>query len=533
MKKAAVVVISLFALFISVKAAAFDDCADPVTTETGMVSGHDSENWEACAWKGIPYATPPVGDLRWTSPVPAPKWEGVMDAGSFGPACFQSTGDEAEMSEDCLYLNIWRPKKSGIFPVMVWIHGGGYVMGSGGSGSIGLGYNGANMASYNDVVVVTLNYRLHALGFMAHPKLREEDANNSTGSYGSLDQARAIEWVHDNIESFGGDPAKVAIFGESAGGWSVCTMLATPLNSGRISGAILQSGGCTKSSPLEQGYEQTRSLAERVGCDYDDIDCLRSVPPEKLTGGVLLLYKEGMSWEPHHDGYLLTDTPLEMIRAGNYNKVPFVAGSTRNETDAVLRFRPALWHALPFQYKWKLRRHLDLTKDEADRLVELYPREDFGWLPRHGYGRIMTDAGLACHTYLGVAAVAEHQNNVWYYRYDFDDFKYGKTLGALHSMDVPLTFGNLGEGMYPGEKMALARDLSRLIQDYWTNVAKDGDPNDEELPDWPRFTEESQKRIILDNEISVEAADMEERCAFWEEYFEDHTGLEETLLGSD
>ena len=263
------------------------------------------------------------------------------------------------MSEDCLYLNVWRPRKSGVFPVMVWIHGGGNIMGSGGrSGATGLSFDGSRLAEFGDVIVVTINYRLHAFGFLADPALRAEDPNHSAGNYGSLDQVAAIRWVHDNIAKFGGDPEQVTIFGESAGGWSICTMLATPLNQGMFQRAILESGGCTKSEDLEKGYEREKAIAKRVGCTPGDLACLRRAPAEKFLGSLADLYREGMDYGPHHDGYLLTGTPLAMIRAGQSNAVPFLAGSNRNEVDAVLFFRPSLWRARPFQYERRAGRNL-------------------------------------------------------------------------------------------------------------------------------------------------------------------------------
>jgi para-nitrobenzyl esterase len=235
-------------------------CSEPVMTVSGPVRGKDDPGSYTCVWKGIPFAAPPVGELRWQAPQPAPAWEGVRDAYEYGSPCMQVPASD-HMSEDCLYLNIWRPRKSGVFPVMLWIHGGGYIMGSGDI------YVGTSLAEFGDVVVVTTNYRLHAFGFLAHPSFREEDPNHSTGSYGSLDQVAAIKWVHDNIAAFGGDPGNVTIFGESAGGWSICTMLATPLNRGMIHRAILESGSCKKSKDIEEGYVQTRSIAKRVGCE--------------------------------------------------------------------------------------------------------------------------------------------------------------------------------------------------------------------------------------------------------------------------
>jgi len=415
---------------------------------------------------------------------------------------------------------------------MVWIHGGGYIMGSGGkSGATGVSFDGARLVEAGDVVVVTINYRLHAFGFLADPALRAEDPNHSTGNYGSLDQVAAIRWVHDNIAAFGGDPAKVTIFGQSAGGWSICTMLATPLNQGMFQRAILESGGCTKSEDLDKGYERAKTIAKRVGCAPGDLACLRRAPAKKFLGGLGDVYREGMPYGPHHDGYLLTGTPLAMIREGHYNAVPLLAGSTRNEVDAVLFFRPSLWRALPFQYERRAQSNLALTDEETRRLITLYPLDQFGNKPKKAFGRIFTDASLACPTYLGLAAATEHQPDAFLYRFDYDDNKYGKHIGALHAMEVPFVF-NTVEGSKGYQKhLPEARELARVMQGYWTNFAKTGDPNGPGLPPWPKFDPQNQSRQVLDTEIKTEPASMQDRCSFWDDYLQHHRGFEETLAG--
>jgi para-nitrobenzyl esterase len=509
-----------------------DICSEPVPTASGLVQGHDDPQTATCFWKGVPYAAAPVGELRFKAPQPKPAWSGVLDAATYGDQCMQVlAGDKARkhMSEDCLYLNVWRPKQSGSFPVMVWIHGGGYIMGSGGRGGTGFSFDGGRLAEFGDVVVVTTNYRLHAFGFLADPGLRAEDPNGSTGSYGSLDQAAAIKWVHDNIAGFGGDPGNLTIFGESAGGWSICTMLATPLNQGMIQRAILESGGCEKSESLEQGYEKAKMVWERIGCDPGDLACLRAAPAEKFLGGLKDLYREGMPYAPHEDGYLLTGTPLSMIRAGHYNRVPFVAGSNRNEVDAVLFFRRKLWRARPAQYENRLQSFLGLDQAGAAQVARLYPLGEFGPKPRQAFGRAFTDAGLACPTYLGLAAAAELEDAAYLYRFDYDEMKYGGHIGALHGMEVPLVFGTLKKPFYHEKNLGGAKELSRMMQGYWTNFAKTGDPNGAGLVEWPRFTSENQLRLILDTEVKAEPADMKDRCAFWDTYYDDHPGFEGTL----
>ncbi len=535
MKRAFILFVFIF-LFIGI-------CLEPVRadeadltaqTESGKARGYMSDDGLTMVWKGIPFAAPPVGDLRFRAPVPAPEWGGVLDALEYGSVCMQVPAKNG-MSEDCLYLNVFKPAKSGVFPVMVWIHGGGYVMGSGGSGNVGLGYDGSNLAAAGDVVVVSFNYRLGPFGFLADPGLREEDENSSAGNYGSLDQVRAIEWVHDNIRSFGGDPDNVTIFGESAGGWSVCTMLATPLNRGRIHGAILESGGCGKSESLEKGYERARAIYKRIGCKEGDLECLRAAPASKfMKGGLITFYNEGMLYAPHHDGYLLDDAPLQAIRDGKHNKVPFIAGYNRDEFDKALYFRKKLWYTPPWDYARRAGINLGLTEAEKEELAALYPLEDYDGKPRYAYGKMVTDSSLACPTYLGLEAAARYQDKVFLYRFDYDDYRFGRRIGAFHGFEVPLVFGNLPtEGkmrLYDESNIEGARELSRVIQAYWTNFAKSHDPNGEGLPEWPKFDRDNPQRITLDTTIAAEPAGMEEKCSFWDGYNDSgRAGVEMTL----
>jgi len=262
-------------------------CSVPVTTTEGPVSGIPES--ESCAYKGVPYAAAPVGALRFRPPAPAPARAEVFVADEFSPWCMQSFHVgildrnllSIKVSEDCLYLNIWRPQKSGRFPVMFFMHGGGLLVNSGATGM----YEGEHLSSTQDVVVVTINYRLGAFGFLSLPELSAEDPNGGSGNYGLLDQIAALTWVRDNVAAFGGDPDNVTIFGESAGGWSVCNMLVSPLARGLFHRAILQSGGCDSTRTVDEGYADGRSFTEYVGCSGPDVaTCLRDLPADKLLG---------------------------------------------------------------------------------------------------------------------------------------------------------------------------------------------------------------------------------------------------------
>ncbi len=530
MVKVVIVILVIFSLsFSQALAGDYLSCEAPVETASGLVKGKADEDTGTCSWKGIPYAAPPVGELRFRAPEPAEQWEGVREAYEFGDRCMQKglmesvNADKGDMSEDCLYLNIWGPRKSGVFPVMVWIHGGGYTGGTGGSEF----YQGDRLSETGDLVVVTINYRLNAFGFLALPALAKEDEHESAGSYGSLDQVAALRWVHENIAKFGGDPGNVTIFGESAGGWSVCTMVATPLAKGFFQRAILESGGCLASTSMEKGFEQGRDAVREVGCDPDDLACLRSKDAteilDKMVGGML----EGFNYVPRHDGYLLLDSPLAMIQSGEFNNVSFMAGSNRDEVTALLSLSPLIAPR-------KKNRARKIFGKDADKVMELYPVSEYK-KPKHAYGEASTDASLACPTYDSMAAVAAYQPQAYYYRFEFDDMRFGKYIGALHAMEIPFVFNSLDRSpmnlLYPKKKLADAQKLVPIIQGYWINFAKTGDPNGPDLPKWKPFRPDDQRVQILDVNVRNEPVSerYQERCEFWTEYLEDNPPMWETV----
>ncbi len=537
-KLGTVLVVCCAALLIGAgRAGAEDLCAEPVRTGAGMVRGAAEAATGTCAWKGIPFAAPPVGELRWKAPRPPAPWSGVRDALEFGDRCMQkgvmaleNLASKQGMSEDCLYLNVWRPQKSGTFPVMVWIHGGGYV---GGASSTPM-YWGDRLSQAGDVVVVSANYRLNVFGFLALAALRAEDAHGSVGSYGSLDQVAALKWVHDNIAAFGGDPNNVTIFGESAGGFSICTMLATPLAKGLFQRAILESGGCDVSADLGPGYEQGDSIAANLGCKPDDLACLRGLSAKKVEDKGAAGLMTGMGFMPHHDGYLLTATPLAMIRAGDYNRVPFMAGSNRDEFGQAMKLKKDLRNVKPADYEQALIDVIGIPPEDAAKLVKLYPLRDYGNRPVEAYGRMLgADASLACPTYEGLLAAARQQQDTYYYRFEYDDYKLGKYMGAAHAMEIPFIFDSFDRLpmslFYDQKNVGPARALGRIIQGYWLNFAKTGDPNGQGLPEWTAFNPDTQMVQVLDTAVRSEHAPNIARCAFWDEFSKTHKGSLQSL----
>lgn len=509
-------------------------CSAAVPTSCGLVRGESEKETDVCVWRGIPYAAPPVGPRRWRSPEPMPAWSGVREARAWGNRCMQkgifkleAMEDGGRFSEDCLYLNIWRPKKAGIFPVMVWVHGGGYV---GGAGNTPM-YWGDRLAAAGDVVVVTFNYRLNIFGFFAHPALRAEDPHQAAGSQGSLDQVAALKWVHENIGNFGGDPGNVTIFGESAGGFSICTLLATPLARGLFHRAILESGGCDVSGDLESGYQLARATAEQFGCPAEDVECLRKIPAKVLLakGSVGTSH---MAYLPRHDNYLLSASPLQMIRAGDYNRVPFLAGYNRDEFGKAMKLKAEVYYTRPAQYEETLRSSFHLSAEDSQRLVELYPLAEFNGRPVEAYGRMFgVDLALACPTYHGLFAASIHQPDTYLYRFDYDDFALGKYIGAAHSFEIPFIFDSLDRMpmslFYHGGNLGKARELGKIIRSYWLNFARTGNPNGPGLPEWPPFRPDSPRMQVLDENPRTEPAGMADRCGFWETYStRHHSGME-------
>jgi para-nitrobenzyl esterase len=512
-----------------------DICTTPVRTESGMVAGMKSESTNACAWRGVPYAAAPVGELRWKAPQPNPGWSGVRNAVTFGDKCPQKSTlgifnakNLKGMSEDCLYLNIYRPKKEGKFPVMVWIHGGGYLFGS------GSGYAGDRLSEFGDVVVVTINYRLGVFGFLADRSLRDEDPNKSVGNYGILDMVAAIKWVKANINNFGGDPGNITIFGESAGSWAVCTLLATPLASGLFQHAIMESQGCNASENLEKGYEKAKMISEHLGCAPNDLACLRKIPTLKLVNkGTPNFLKQGFNLVPHHDGYLLSDSPIKMIRSGNYAHVPLLAGYNRDEFDAAVFLFGDLNRARRDQYSSMLQSGLGLTDQEVETMTRLYPLSAYQNNPRKACGNIISDFSIICPTYLGLASVASHQTASYFYRFDYDNFRIVKNVGALHSMEIPFVFNEVGPGAYSSlfskRDLGDREQLSKVMMGYWTNFARTGNPNGPGLPEWPTFAIKDQKFQVLDTEVRTETAKIQDRCSFFDQYSETHPPFLETL----
>ncbi len=495
----------LFLLACSRPAAAGPDpCAASVATAQGPVTGHVEQC--VCSYKGIPYAAPPTGENRFRPPRPAMVRTATLDAKDYGASCIQHEGFGAggkskSLSEDCLFLNVWRPQKSGAFPVMVWIHGGGFVMGS---GSYQM-YSGANLAAERGVVVVSINYRLGPLAFLALPELAQEDPHGSTGDYGLLDQVAALQWVHDNVAGFGGDPGNVTIFGESAGGRSVCAQLASPLSAGLFQRAIIESGRCDDVQTLEHGFGNSRELAKTLGCAGDDArPCLRALPAEKLAAS--LKGQRTLEFTAHVDGWFLPGRPSDLFGQGKFNRVPVLVGNNRDEGKLFVLMMPGGYFASQKKVLATLKEKLG---PQADEVLKMYSPGDY-------HPPVMLSGAIITDTYVSRGFDAAEKLSafvpVYYYRFDWDEERGSSFLGACHGLELPFVFGNLDLN-FPAAELALAfskkakvtaRPLSERMTGYWTNFARTGDPNGPGLPDWPAYNTKTRLRLHLDTSISAQ-----------------------------
>ena len=469
-----------------------------VKTGTGVVEGKQAGPIRA--FLGIPYAAPPVGDLRWKPPMPLAPWKGVRQATAFGARCLQNNvfGDmnfrDPGGSEDCLSLNVWTPAKdkSARLPVMVWIYGGGFAAG----GTSEPRQDGTVLAQQN-VVVVSMNYRLGIFGFFVHPGLVKESPHGSAGNYGLMDQRAALQWVQENISAFGGDPGNVTIFGESAGSFSVSAQMASPLSKGLFHKAIGESGGAFNSSGLPfdplavRAVKDSQLAASTLGANT--IAELRSLPADKLLTS---FFKPGGGFDfpPDIDGYFLPQPLIGIFAAGKQSDVPLLAGWNRDEGSFSAPQKPTLASLKETAEK-------DFG-DKAPDFLKVYSAPDDA-----GAARVADDyAGdkfIAWSTWRWLEAQKKTGSKP-VYRYRFDAAPpvtdpNAPDLKAYHSAEIEYVFGALdSKANVPWRPSD--RHLSEQMQKYWANFARSGDPNGAGLPQWPVYDEKSGWQFMILNE---------------------------------
>jgi para-nitrobenzyl esterase len=480
-----------------------------VKTASGLVRGTTSADGTTRIFKTIPYAAPPVGELRWQAPRPAAPWQGVKDATTFGPRCLQGQifGDIVfkDLSEDCLTLNIWTPAKGGSdrLPVMVWIHGGGFQAGAGAENR----HDGEAFARKN-VVLVSINYRLGIFGFFAHPELTKESGRSASGNYGMLDQVAALRWVKDNIAAFGGDPGNVTIFGESAGSLSVSALMASPLAKGLFQKAIGESGayfaGRTGPLPLK-----AREASEQDGVKFatalgaETLSALRAKSGDELLKAAL---KTQPWFSPNVDGYFLTEDVAKTFAEGRQAHVPLLAGWNADEVRAGVVLGPKKPTAQTFGDEQRKR-----FGASADAILKVYPASTDAEALESA-ASLQSDLFIGYNTWKWIE-VHKKTGQAPVYRYSFDrripvaaDSKVNgvpatsRDIGARHAGEIEYVFGALERSLPKVPWEPADRKLSDAMTTYWSNFARTGDPNGAGLPKWPRF-DQGGRVLHLDETI--------------------------------
>ena len=494
-----------------------------VQTEAGRVHG-SSENGLS-VYRGIPYAAPPVGDLRFRVARPHPGWDDVLDCESFRPIAPQIPNEALEavvggapqdQSEDCLFLNVWTPgTDDAARPVMVWIHGGAFTLGSGSDGL----YDGAMLASRGDVVVVTINYRLGALGFLHLPALEESN-------FGMRDQVAALRWVRDNIDSFGGDPGNITIFGESAGGMSVSSLMGSPEATGLFHKAIPQSGAGHHGIEDPQAVIHGEMFCEQLGIDPSDADALQSAEVDdilaaqaKLEEQMLYVAMEAgkqpeMPFRPIVDGEFLTEMPIDAVRAGQAAGVSALIGCLDEESKLFTAMVPTE----PPNEEDSVA-IMDGLHGDGRKLYDIYraAREARGELatPYEIQTAASGDELFRIPAQRLLDAQSQHNDQTWCYLFDWKSPMLDGALGSCHALDIPFVFGtHQVAAAFAGEGVA-ANGLAELTMDTWLAFARSGDPSTDNVS-WPKWDAETRPTVVLGDSARIEENFRAEEVAAWE-----------------
>ena len=486
-----------------------------VTTDSGIYEGLASQYADGVSvFQGISYAAPPVRDLRWKPPAPAIPFAGVRQADRAGPACWQARNSDDSLyargnlnrSEDCLYLNVFSgaDNLNANLPVMVWFHGGGNTAGHGGP----LIFEGSNLAS-RGAVVVTANYRLGAFGFLAHPALTSESEQSSSGMYGILDQVEVLRWVQNNIADFGGDPSRVTIFGQSAGGTDVCLIMSSPLSEGLVHGVIGQSPGCIKTSNTlaEQGHERGETFARAlgiVGTGDSALEAMRELPPQQIISA---MSTAGSGGGPLIDGHVIPDRPYNQLQSGQQNRIPVLVGGLADEYFGLQQLSPEITEE-------QLDSYLQSAFGEAATEVKAAYNDIVKESPLDARKVITGDDGFILSSRMWARLVEARGDDAYVYFFtrkppvfrlyvpeekDLNNDGGQRTLGAYHSGELAYVFDNLnvvGLGWDDAD-----RALSETIADYWVNFARTGNPNGPGLPYWPIYDASTDVVQILDVKV--------------------------------
>jgi para-nitrobenzyl esterase len=507
----------------AVGAARADDA--PISIDTGMVAGARSDSAPSVrVYKGIPFAAPPVGELRWRPPQAAAKWEGVRECKAFGPVCPQAPYAEGSIyyqkpqpqSEDCLYLNVWTAadKPDEKRPVMVWIHGGALTRGA---GSLPI-YDGTNLAKQG-VVLVTINYRLGPFGYLSHPLLSKESPRGASGNYGVLDQIAALEWVKRNIAAFGGDSERVTIFGESAGSWSVCALVASPLAKGLFHRAIGQSGGCfglmpdLKSEFHGQPPAEARGekLAAILECDKaaDPLAAMRSKSAQEILTAVAQ-EPPGTRTAACVDGWVFPQEIAAIYAAEKQAAIPVMVGSNADEGTSLFAAAVPPTHDA---YEEAVRKKYGTLADAFGKVYPVTSDSDV----RNAFLHAMRDEWFTWEMRVWARSTQQAGQSAYlYYFSHVPPHPQRAELGAYHAAEIPYVFDNLK--LVPWETAAADQALATAVSGAWVRFATTGDPNGGGLPKWDAYQPTSEPYLDFGDKVQAAQGLLKTECDFFDTY---------------
>jgi para-nitrobenzyl esterase len=510
--------------------------APVVHTQNGYVAGVEDQQRQVESFKRVPFAAPPLGDLRWKPPQDPANWTGVRDASDFSSMCPQRMEDGTVFgrfigNEDCLYLNVFRPKGAQGLPVMMFIHGGHNSTESAGPlpGDLVPVHDGSDLAQNGKVVVVTINYRLGALGFIGHPKLSMESLYPGSGNYGYMDQIKALHWVHNNITAFGGNPNNITVFGLSNGGGGVLVLMASPLTQGLFHRAIIHSGVFDVLT-LAEGENTGTSLSGKINCQtaQDELKCMRDTPAKEI---VEAMGRGGRGLDPIIDGFVLLDSPINVIGQEKHHHMPVLIGNAVEEVSRIhypdskdLHTEQDYIEAVEMDYGayvpglltyYPVSDYLDVIQDWVDEQGVLRLRVSPQPSPRQAYNAIRADYQFVCPARSALQALSAHQS-------DFvGRFLYTHTLlgglggmtgfyGASHGFDVVFVFGTFG--FYDLKPTPDELTLKAKFQKTWADFARSGSPGGF----WDRYDPSRDNYVMFNTPMSSGSQLRKKQCDYWD-----------------